>query len=61
VKPTNKDERVAQGFNYQSKAHALDAEIFRDEHEGRFHLTIYNLTEDRLSQVLECVESSARS
>jgi hypothetical protein len=75
VKLINKDERAAQGFNHRrnngdhhglerglaDKARALDAEVFRGEHEGRFHLTIYNLTEDRLSQVLECLESSARS
>jgi hypothetical protein len=72
---TDKDDQAAQGFNHQGnngdhqglergladKARALDAEVFRGEHEGRFHLTIYNLTKARLSQLLEYVESSARS
>ena len=39
----------------------LGRHSLRAEHEGRFHLTIYNLTKARLSQLLECVESSARS
>jgi hypothetical protein len=56
-----KDERAARDFNRQCKAHALDADVFRDEHEGRFHLTIYNLTEARVSQLLECLESDSGS
>jgi len=52
-----KDEQAAQDFNQQCKAHALDADIFRDEHEGRFHLTIYNLTKTQVSGLLGYLES----
>jgi len=67
---TNKDEPAAQSSYHQgnngerglaNKAHALDTEVFRGEHEGRFHLTIYNLTKARLSRPLEHVDSSAHS
>jgi site-specific DNA-cytosine methylase/ParB-like chromosome segregation protein Spo0J len=52
-----KDEQTARDFNWQCKAHALDADIFRDEHEGRFRLAISNLTKTQVSQLLECLES----
>jgi len=54
-----KDEQAARDFNQQCKAHALDADVFRDEHEGRFHLTIYNLTKAQVSQFLEFLKSSS--
>jgi ParB-like chromosome segregation protein Spo0J len=52
-----KDERTARDFNWQCKAHALDAEVFRSEREGRFRLTINNLTKIQVSRLLECLES----
>ncbi len=52
-----KDEQAARDFNQLCKAHALDADIFRDEHEGRFHLTIYNLTKAQVSGLLGYLES----
>jgi ParB-like chromosome segregation protein Spo0J len=60
VASVKKDEQAARDFNQRCKAHALDVDIFRDEHEGRFHLTIYNLTKAQVSQLLECLESSAQ-
>jgi len=53
-----KDDQVARDFNQQCKAHALDADVFRSEREGRFHLTIYNLNKAQVSQFLEFLESS---
>ena len=52
-----KDERTARDFNFKCKAHALDAEVFRSEHEGRFRLAINNLTKAQVSQLLEFLES----
>jgi site-specific DNA-cytosine methylase len=52
-----KDERTARDFSWQCKAHALDAEVFRSEREGRFRLTINNLTKLQVSRLLECLES----
>jgi ParB-like chromosome segregation protein Spo0J len=52
-----RDERTARDFNWQCKAHALDAEVFRSEHEGRFRLAISDLTETQVSGLLECLES----
>jgi DNA (cytosine-5)-methyltransferase 1 len=56
-----KDEKTARDFNWRCKAHALDANVFRSEHEGRFHLTIHNLTKAQVSQLLECLESQLSS
>jgi DNA (cytosine-5)-methyltransferase 1 len=52
-----KDERTARNLNWLCKAHALDAEVFRSKDEGRFRLTINNLTEIQVSGLLECLES----
>jgi DNA (cytosine-5)-methyltransferase 1 len=52
-----KDEQTTRDFNWQCKAHALDAEVLRSEHEGRFHLRINDLTEIQVSRLLECLES----
>jgi hypothetical protein len=52
-----RDERTARDFNWQCKAHALDAEVFRSEHEGRFRLTMNKLTKMQVSWLLECLES----
>jgi site-specific DNA-cytosine methylase/ParB-like chromosome segregation protein Spo0J len=52
-----RDERTARDFNWQCKAHALDAEVFRSEHEGRFRLAISNLAKIQVSRLLECLES----
>jgi hypothetical protein len=56
-----KDDRVARDFNQQCKVHALDADVFRSEREGRFHLTIYNLNKAQVSQFLEFLESNRGS
>ena len=56
-----KDDRVARDFNQQCKVHALDADVFRSEREGRFHLTIYNLDKAQVSQFLEFLESNCGS
>jgi hypothetical protein len=52
-----KDERTARDLNWQCKAHALEADVFRSEHEGRFRLTADNLTETQVSELLERLES----
>jgi ParB-like chromosome segregation protein Spo0J len=52
-----KDGQATRDFNQRCKAHALDADIFRDEHEGRFHLTIYNLNKAQVSGLLGYLES----
>ena len=52
-----KDERTARDFSWQCKAHALDADVSRSEHEGRFRLAANNLTEVQVSELLECLES----
>jgi hypothetical protein len=52
-----KDEQTARDFNWQCKAHALDADVIRSEHEGRFRLTANNLTETQVSELLERLES----
>jgi len=52
-----KDERTARDFNFKCKAHALDAEVFRSEHEGRFRLTMNNLNKIQVSRLLEFLES----
>src|ERR1017187_8159510 len=52
-----KDEQTARDFNWQCKAHALDAAVIRSEHEGRFRLTANNLTETQVSELLERLES----
>jgi hypothetical protein len=56
-----KDERMARDFNWQCKAHALDAEVFRDEREGRFRLTMKDLTRIQVSRLLEFLESCGGS
>jgi len=56
-----KDERMARDFNWQCKAHALDAEVFRDEREGRFRLTMKDLTRIQASRLLEFLESCGGS
>jgi ParB-like chromosome segregation protein Spo0J len=56
-----RDERTARDFNWQCKAHALDADISRSEREGRFRLTINNLTKIQVSRLLECLESYSGS
>lgn len=56
-----KDERTARDFSWLCKAHALDADVFRSEHEGRFRLTANNLTETQVSELLECLESLSSS
>jgi hypothetical protein len=56
-----KDERTARDFNWQCKAHALDAEVFRDEREGRFRLTMKDLTRIQASRLLEFLESCGGS
>jgi hypothetical protein len=39
----------------------LDADVFRSECKGRFHLTIYNLNKAQMSQFLEFLESGSGS
>ena len=56
-----KDEQTARDFNWLCKAHALDADVARSEHEGRFRLTANNLTETQVSELLECLESLSSS
>jgi hypothetical protein len=56
-----KDERTARDFNFKCKAHALDAEVFRDEREGRFRLTMKDLTRIQVSRLLEFLESCGGS
>jgi ParB-like chromosome segregation protein Spo0J len=52
-----KDEQTARDLSWLCKAHALDADVFQSEHEGRFRLTANNLTEAQVSKLLERLES----